>query len=261
MPVAWSSVAREYARYIMPAFVPAAEALVAYAGIGGGDRVLDVACGPGTAALAARRAGAASVTGVDYASGMIAVARELAGDDAALTFLEGHALALPLPDSAFDVAISSFGVIFAPDPVAAVAEMARALRPGGRVALLAWLQSGTTQDYYDIVYRHIARHPAPHDPYNWGNADQAAAWLSGAFEGIQSWTIDVPFDAASPEEAWRMLSTSTGRVAVAYRELEPHAQRAFDVAMHRYFTRYALADGRVRWPREALLLRGCKPAP
>ena len=71
MPAAWSTVAREYAKSILPGFRPAARALCEFARIGEGDRVLDVACGPGTAAIEARALGAAEVTGVDYATGMI----------------------------------------------------------------------------------------------------------------------------------------------------------------------------------------------
>src|SRR4051812_7563030 len=104
MPLAWSAVAREYARHIVPGFRPAAQALCASLDVHPGDRVLDVACGPGTAAFVARELGAAKVVGVDYAEEMVTVARERAVDDPALDFRLGNALALPVPDGAFDVA-------------------------------------------------------------------------------------------------------------------------------------------------------------
>lgn len=261
MPVAWSDVSRAYARHILPTFVPAAEALCTFAGITGGENVLDVACGPGTASMIARKHGAAQVTGVDYAAGMIAVARERTAGLDGYTFVEGNALDLPVPDAAFDVAISSFGVIFAPDPPRAVSELARALRPNGHVALLAWLQNGSTQEYYEQVYRHIRRHPAPHDPYEWGIAERAAGWLSAAFTGVETHPLDVPFHAPSVEAIWTMLSTSTGRVAAEYRTLDPTPRATFDAAMHHYFARFRTPDGAVCWPREALLYRGRKPVP
>ena len=112
-PDAWSKVAREYHRNIVPGFQPAAESLCRFAGIKSGDKVLDIGCGPGTASMAAAALGA-EVTGVDSAPGMIALARELAGSKRNLTFLEGDALQLPVQSNEFDAVVSSFGVIFAP---------------------------------------------------------------------------------------------------------------------------------------------------
>lgn len=261
MPTAWSSVAREYARSILPGFRPAARALCEFARIDAGDRVIDVACGPGTAAIEARALGAAEVTGVDYAAGMLAVARELTAGQTGFTFLEGNALELPVADESFDVAISNFGVIFAPDPERAAREMARAVRPGGRAALTAWLESDVTREYYDLVYQHIPRHPAPHDPYDWGVPARAAAWLGSAFAGIETRPLAVPFEAESVSAAWAILNRSTGRVAAGYATLPADARQAFDDAMHRYFERFRRDDGSVFWPREALLVRGRRPVP
>lgn len=259
MPAAWSTVAREYARSILPGFRPAARALCQFARIDAGDRVLDVACGPGTAAIEARALGAAQVTGVDYAAGMLAVARELTAGQTGFTFLEGNALELPVADESFDVAISNFGVIFAPDPERAAREMARAVRPGGRAALTAWLESDVTREYYDLVYQHIPRHPAPHDPYDWGVPARAVAWLGSAFAGIETHPLAVPFEAESVGAAWAILNRSTGRVAAGYATLPADARRAFDDAMHRYFERFRRENGTVFWPREALLVRGRRP--
>ena len=261
MPVAWSTVAREYARSILPGFRPAARALCEFARIDAGDRVLDVACGPGTAAIEARALGAGEVTGVDYAAGMLAVARELTAGQTGFTFLEGNALELPVADESFDVAISNFGVIFAPDPERAARELARAARPGGRAALTAWLESDVTREYYDLVYRHIPRHPAPHDPYDWGVPARAVAWLGSAFTGIETRPLPVPFEAESVATAWAILNRSTGRVAAGYAALPVDARQAFDDDMHRYFERFRRDDGTVYWPREALLVRGRRPVP
>lgn len=261
MPEAWSAVAREYARLILPGFRPAARALGEFARIEAGDRVLDIACGPGTAAVEARQLGAGSITGVDYAAGMVAVARELTANQPDFTFLEGNALQLPVPDAAFDVALSNFGVIFAPDPLGAVAEMARAVRPGGRVALTAWLQDDVTSEYYELVYRHIAQQPSSHDPYDWGIPARAASWLRTAFTAIETRPLPVPLDAPSPEAMWEVLSRATGRVAAGYALLADQPRRAIDADMHSYFARFRQDDGTVRWPREALLVRGRRPVP
>ena len=121
---------------------PAAEVLVNAAGVAAGDRVLDVGCGTGNAALIAAARGG-RVTGVDESPGLVELAAaqaRAAGADA--RFVVGRAEALPVEDAAFDVVLSSFGVIFAEDAPRAAAEMVRAARPGGVVALTSWRPEG-----------------------------------------------------------------------------------------------------------------------
>ena len=98
------------------------------------QRVLDVACGPGYAAEAARDRGA-TATGIDISSEMIRLARERNTD---IDFRVGDATALAFDTSQFDVVISNFGVIHAPDYAAVFAEARRVLRPHGIFAFTAW---------------------------------------------------------------------------------------------------------------------------
>jgi ubiquinone/menaquinone biosynthesis C-methylase UbiE len=122
--------------------VPAAGALVEAAGVAAGARVLDVACGTGSAALAAAALGASAV-GVDASERLVALARWRAErEGASAEFLVGDAERLPVPDASFDVTVSAFGVIFAADAARAVGEMLRATRPGGVIALSSWLPEG-----------------------------------------------------------------------------------------------------------------------
>lgn len=121
---------------------PAAQVLVDAAGVAPGDRVLDVGCGTGNAALLAAAAGAA-VTAVDPSPRLLSVAAEAARvAGVALECRVGEAAALPVPDDAYSVVLSSFGIMFALDPVAAAAEVARVLSPHGRVLITAWLPGG-----------------------------------------------------------------------------------------------------------------------
>jgi SAM-dependent methyltransferase len=119
-----------------------AEELVAASGVSPGDRVLDVACGTGVVArTAATRSGtAANVTGTDVNSGMLKAAAQFAAEAglADITWLECDAAAMPLPDASFDVVLCQQGLQFMPDKAGAMAEMARVMKPDGRLALSVW---------------------------------------------------------------------------------------------------------------------------
>ena len=110
-------------------------------GIGTGDRVLDVGCGTGqTTRDAARAAAAGSALGVDLSSAMLGHARRRAAEEGItnVSFEQADAQVHPFEAGAFDVAISRTGAMFFADPVAAFTNLGRALRPGGRLALLTW---------------------------------------------------------------------------------------------------------------------------
>jgi ubiquinone/menaquinone biosynthesis C-methylase UbiE len=114
---------------------------LAAAAIDGAANVLDIGCGSGqTTRDAARRATAGSALGVDLSSRMIELARALAEREqvANATFRQADAQVHPFPDQHFDIAISRHGAMFFGDPEAAFANIARAMRTGGRMVLLTW---------------------------------------------------------------------------------------------------------------------------
>jgi ubiquinone/menaquinone biosynthesis C-methylase UbiE len=133
------SVAENYNQHLVPAiFAPWAEDLIDLAAPRPGDRVLDVACGPGVVArLVARRAGTGQVTGLDINPGMLTVARSLPSERL-ISWQEGDALQMPFPDQAFHLVLCQQGAQFSPDRAAGLGEMRRVLLPGGRIALAVW---------------------------------------------------------------------------------------------------------------------------
>lgn len=109
-----------------------------------GQDVLDVATGSGNTALAAARR-FTNVTGVDYVPALIERAKVRAQAEGLIAeFLVGDAEDLPVPDASFDVVLSTFGVMFAPDHERAAAEMLRVLRPGGRIGLSNWVPTDSS---------------------------------------------------------------------------------------------------------------------
>jgi ubiquinone/menaquinone biosynthesis C-methylase UbiE len=119
-------------------FRPWAELTLDERNLASGDRLLDIACGTGIVARVAkeRLRGAVHVVGVDVSPDMLAVARRLVPD---IDWRQGNAAALPLQDGEqFNVVVCQQGLQFFPDKLAAVAQMRRALMPGGRLAVSTW---------------------------------------------------------------------------------------------------------------------------
>jgi ubiquinone/menaquinone biosynthesis C-methylase UbiE len=128
-----------------------AELLLEAADVRAGQRVLDVACGQGNAALAAARRFAVA-TGVDYADNLLAQGRErAAAEHLDVTFTHGDAEALPFPDNSFDLSVSTVGVMFAPDHRRAADELVRVTVPGGRIALASWTPPGMIGQLFKVV--------------------------------------------------------------------------------------------------------------
>ena len=145
---------RVVARHILGPWAPL---LVDAARPAEGERLLDLACGTGVVArVAARRVGPSGrVTGVDLNAAMIGVARSLpAPGGGPIDWIEGSALAIPLPDASVDVVLCQQGLQFFPDKALALREMHRVLARGGRLALSVWSSTGI---YNGAVGKALAR--------------------------------------------------------------------------------------------------------
>jgi ubiquinone/menaquinone biosynthesis C-methylase UbiE len=163
----------------------AGESLCEAVDIQAGSQVLDVACGNGNAALAAARR-FCRVTGLDYVPGLLARARErAAGERLPVDFVEGDAEALPFPDAAFDVALSTYGVMFAPNQERAARELVRVVRPGGRIALANWTPEGFIGGLLVAVGRYVPPPAGVASPIYWG----VEARLRELFPGVSKLTV------------------------------------------------------------------------
>ncbi len=183
--------------------LPAAHVVVDCAAPAPGDRVVDVGCGTGNAALVAAERGA-SVIGIDPAPRLLEVARErAAAQELDATFALGDAGALPVEDGAATALLSVFGVIFAPNAPAAAGEMARAAAPAGRIVLTAWVPEGAVHDAVRAAQeavRGAVGAPAGPPPFAWH--DQDALGNLFAVHGFEV-TLEersLAFTAKSPQD-------------------------------------------------------------
>lgn len=137
-----------------------------------GERVLDVACGNGNAALAAARR-FCEVVGVDYVPALLERARGRAqAEGLEVTFQEGDAEALPCSDESFDVVLSTCGVMFAPDQEQAARELLRVCRPGGRIGMVNWLPDSYVGELFRTIGRYVPPPPGLRPPALWGDPDR-----------------------------------------------------------------------------------------
>lgn len=169
-----------------------------------GERVLDIGCGAGASslALAARVGAGGQVLGVDISEPLIGRARALAQRDTPALFQVADASSAELPEAAFDILFSRFGVMFFDDPIAAFAHMRRALRPGGRVAFVCW-RGAAENDWVrlpmgalkGIVPPSALPDPEAPGPFSFGDPGRVARILTAA--GFIDIAI-APFDASVP---------------------------------------------------------------
>jgi SAM-dependent methyltransferase len=144
------------------------ESLAEAVNLRAGERVLDVAAGNGNATLAAARRFAA-VTATDYVPHLLdkAAARARA-DGLTAEFRVADAEALPFEDGSFDVALSTFGVMFTPDHDRSASELLRVVRDGGRIGLASWTPEGFIGELFRVVGAHVPPPAGVCSPVRWG---------------------------------------------------------------------------------------------
>jgi 2-polyprenyl-3-methyl-5-hydroxy-6-metoxy-1,4-benzoquinol methylase len=205
-----------------------AEEFMARLAIPAGTKVLDLACGTGNLAIIAARRGGV-VSGIDIAANLIDQARtRAAAEGLRIAYEEGDAEALPFADGEFDLVVSMFGVMFAPRPSIAVAEVLRVTRPGGHVALANWTPEGFIGKLFLIFKAHLPPPPAGvPSPMDWGDETTVRARLRHGFSEVRLTRrialMRYPFPPAETVEFFRQYYGPTQR---AFAALDPAGHAA-----------------------------------
>ncbi|MEM6730412.1 MAG: class I SAM-dependent methyltransferase, partial [Myxococcota bacterium] len=206
---------------------PVATLVVDKADIVASERVLDLGCGTGNAALVAARLGA-DVVALDPAPRLLEVtALRAQAEGLTVSVAPGEAANTNLSEDSFDVVVANFSVIFAPNAAEAVREMIRITRPGGRVVLTTWLTRGAIHDSVAAMLRYLPGADFPDSP--WGSEAGLRTLFAGYAIDVQARTV--PFNGESPQgwfdeqvaehPAWRAIHSgikSAGGDWVACRE-------------------------------------------
>lgn len=191
----------EVARRIIPDL---GAVVVDAAGLRPGDRVLDVACGAGNAALPAAARGA-DVVAADITAELLAEGEaEARRRGLSIEWAEVDAAAMPYADGEFDAVLSCVGVMFVPDQQAAAAELLRVCKPGGTIALLSWTPTGFIGDLLRAIGPYAPPPPpGARPPVLWGDEDHVRGLLGNGVTAFSATRGNVVVDGfASPEE-WR----------------------------------------------------------
>jgi ubiquinone/menaquinone biosynthesis C-methylase UbiE len=192
-----------------------------------GERVLDVAAGNGNATLAAARR-FARVTSTDYVPALLERGRwraEAEGLEA--TFEVADAEALPYPDAGFDVVLSTFGVMFAPEHRQAAGEMMRVCRPGGRIGLASWTPQGFLGQLLKVVAGYVPPMPGVQSPLLWGTDAHIQDLFAGAAK-IAHTPRYFAFRYESPAHWVDVFRTYYGPVHKAFAALDADRQAALE---------------------------------
>jgi len=193
-----------------------------------GSKVLDVAAGNGNVSLAAARR-FCDVTSTDYVPALLERGRARAAAEVLrIEFREADAEALPFADGSFDVVVSTFGVMFAPDQERAAAEMLRVCKRGGKIGLANWTPEGFIGQMFKVVGKHVAPPAGVKPPPLWGSP----AWLGELFPAQTSsvgWVKrNFVFRYRSPAHWVEVFRTWYGPVHKAFAALGAPAQAALE---------------------------------
>lgn len=261
---------KKHSDRIKTMFAPLTEALIKDAGISEGQTVLDVAGGAGEPALTiAEKVGpTGGVTCTDAVAEMVAAAegeahrRELSN----VTFRQCVADALPFGDNTFDAVVSRLGVMFFPDPLAALREMLRVAKRGESLSLAVWGKNELNPFAYlitDVVSRYVESPPADEDApgaFRFAEPGKLAKVLTKAGAGdvrerLLHFRIQAPISSA---EFWTLRSetsdTLRAKLATLSAEEMQRAQQEVSDAARKYFP-----NNQMNFPAQMIIVTGSKP--
>lgn len=251
---AYDAYLGRWSRLFVPSVLRAAHITV-------GHRVLDVATGPGEAAMQALPATAphGRVVGVDIAEPMLAAARHRV-DNSAFCCVVADAQALPFGNSCFDAVVCQLGLQFLPDPARGLKEMRRVLRSGRHVAVCV-ISTPERANVWGALAGALSRQlPTQremlHLSFSLANAERLEELLLGA--GF----LDVKVERQQRQDKlesfaayWRTVETGVGMLPQAYRALPPASQREVRNEVQAEFAKY-ISDGQLELGLEMLIGAG-----
>ncbi|MEX2430546.1 MAG: class I SAM-dependent methyltransferase, partial [Dehalococcoidia bacterium] len=185
------------------------------------------------------------ITGIDYVPGLIERAKlRAAAEGMDIDFRVGDAQALPFPDMNFDVVLSVFGVMFAPDQEKAASELLRVCRPGGTIGLASWMPEAFGRDFFEAHARYVPPPPGAKPPVRWGTETGLEELFGNGTSSIKSERRSVFGYYRSIEHAVELHCNYFGPTVRALTAVDAEAQKHLRKDIEEVFQRYNRAmDG------------------
>ena len=195
------------------------------------ERVLDVAAGNGNATLAAARRGCV-VTSTDYVGSLLERGAERArADRLEVNFQVADAEALPFGDASFDVVLSTFGVMFAPNHAGCAIEMARVVRKGGRIGLANWTPDSLIGRMFKVLGKYAPPPAGVQPPSLWGTEAHVRALFGNAAAAVQATPKHFAFRYRSAAHFIEVFRTWYGPVNKAFAAQTPEGAQALEAEL------------------------------
>jgi ubiquinone/menaquinone biosynthesis C-methylase UbiE len=219
------------------------ESLAEAVDVRAGERVLDVAAGNGNASLAAaRRYG--EVTSTDYVPELLEQGRRRAeAEGLPMTIRVADAERLPFAAGEFDVAVSTFGVMFAPDQARAASELLRVVRPGGRIGLASWTPEGFIGELFRLIGRHVPPPAGLKSPAAWGSETRLVELFGPSAADLRTERKHYMFRFRSAEHWIEVFRTYYGPVHKAFAALDPAWQQVLHGEMLTLLKKFDRGNG------------------
>ena len=196
-----------------------------------GQKVLDIGCGSGNTAIAAARR-RTDVTGIDPVPALLEhAARRAVAEQLEVKWKEGAAESLPFPDASFDVALSTFGMIFSTQPNDSVAEAARVLTSDGKLVLTSWEAGGQTDLLFATCEEVLADDPMLAVARKWGRAHEAREMLARHFTKVRIVKRDFLHRAPDRKRWLAGMKMFLSPVVLAYEKLDESEAAALDLRL------------------------------
>jgi SAM-dependent methyltransferase len=209
-----------------------------------GQRVLDVAAGNGHTALAAARR-LCRVVAADFVPDLLEQAAHRAEcEGLQLETRVADAQALPYEAGEFDVVLSTFGVMFAPDQQKCADELVRVVRPGGRIGLNSWCPDSLVGDVFRATSQHVPSPPGLRPAFDWGTEERLRELLGTAVTSLHCERKRLPFRFHSPSHAVDYFKAWYGPTQNAFNALDESGQERLHADLVAVWERHNVArDG------------------